>query len=61
LFTNSLSSTELRHYFGSVSPAGALKQASGQIDPEQAGLSIWICTHQLVSWPMMWLHLRFYA
>ncbi|HWC37652.1 MAG TPA: glycosyltransferase family 39 protein [Acidimicrobiales bacterium] len=56
-----LSSSQLRHYFGSVIAAGALSGAKGPIDPLQADLPVWICTRQLVSWPEMWPQLRFYT
>jgi hypothetical protein len=56
-----LPSSELRHYFGSVTTAGVLSAAKQPIDPQQAGLPVWICTHQLVSWPVMWPQLRLYA
>lgn len=55
-----LPASELRRYFGSVATAGALTEANGPIDPQQVGLPIWICTHQLASWPVMWPHLRVY-
>lgn len=56
-----LSRTELRRWFGSITPAGTLTAAQGPIDPDQVGLPIWICQDRLAPWPTIWPALRLYA
>lgn len=51
----------LTRYWGSVTQVATLGSDGALIDPQERGLPISLCTHQLVSWPSLWPAARHYG
>jgi hypothetical protein len=49
-----LPSSFVHHYWSSVTQVATLGTSGPPIDPQERGVPIWVCRHQLTSWATLW-------
>jgi len=56
-----LSSFFVHHYWSSVTQVATLGVSGPPIDPQERGVTIWVCRDQRTSWATLWPHAKHYG